>query len=582
MLERFRSRLASVDALPQLAILGLVSGLLAGAVIVVFRLLIENIQTGFLPAGDVENYEALSATTRFMLPAIGGLVIGIVFQLMSHTGSVQVGIVHVLERLSYNQGHLPLRNFILQFVGAGLSIISGHSVGREGPGVHLGAASGSLLGQRLNLPNNSIQILVACGAAASIAASFNTPLAGVIFAMEVIMMEYTIAGFTPVILSAVSATALTRLVFGAEPAFTLPTLQLNSLLELPYLLVMGLVVGALAAIFTSSLKWTTEISRNMAIWQRMSLAGIITGLIALLVPEVMGIGYDTVNQALLGQVGMGLLILIILFKLAATTIGLGLGLPGGLIGPTLVIGAAVGGVLGLLADLLYPGQVASSGFYAMLGMGAMMGATLQAPLAALVALLELTANPNIILPGMLVIIASGITSSHLFRTQSVFLTLSKARGLDYRSNPVAQSLRRIGVASVMEVSFVETENRINVDGATSILSNTPHWIVVRQDNNPAALLLAADLSRYLNDPEEDVTEKLQDEGGIDLLEIPAHRENIVTITEQATLQQALDTMNEKNVDALCVAIKQYHINPAIVGIITRQTVESQYHNVNNT
>ncbi|MEE8378859.1 MAG: chloride channel protein, partial [Gammaproteobacteria bacterium] len=214
MLDRFRSRLASVDALPQLAILGLVSGVLVGIVIVLFRLAIENTQISFLPNGDTENYEALSATWRFGLPAIGGLVIGLVFQALSHTGGVQVGIVHVLERLSYYQGHLPFRNFLLQFFGAAISIISGHSVGREGPSVHLGSASGSLLGQWLHLPNNSIQTLVACGAAAGIAASFNTPLAGVIFSMEVIMMEYTIAGFTPVILSAVSATAITRLVFG--------------------------------------------------------------------------------------------------------------------------------------------------------------------------------------------------------------------------------------------------------------------------------------------------------------------------------------------------------------------------------
>ena len=581
MLERFRSKLASVDALPQLAILGLASGLLAGAVIVVFRLLIEDIQASFLPGGNVENYEALSATMRFVLPVVGGVVIGLIFQALSQSGGIQVGIVHVLERLSYYQGHLPLRNFILQFIGAALSIISGHSVGREGPGVHLGAASGSLLGQWLKLPNNSIQTLVACGAAASIAASFNTPLAGVIFAMEVIMMEYTIAGFTPVILSAVSATALTRFVFGAEPAFTVPSLQLSSLLELPYLLIMGLVIGTLAAIFIRSLKWTTLVSAPLAIWQRMTLAGILTGLCALIVPEVMGIGYDTVNQALLGQIGVGILLLIVLFKIAATTIGLGLGLPGGLIGPTLVIGAAAGGVLGVIADMVFPGQVASPGFYAMLGMGAMMGATLQAPLAALIALLELTANPNIILPGMLAIIASGMTSSHLFGHESVFLSLLKARGLDYSSNPIAQSLRRIGVASVLNVSFVETEHVISDNKASSLLANLPHWIVVRQDNNPVALLLAADLSRYLSEHINEETETNNEKTEINLLEIPAHREDAALITQQATLQQALNVMDDKHVDALYVAMNTATDNPTIVGIITRQMVESEYHNISN-
>ncbi len=581
MLDRFRSRLASVDALPQLAILGLVSGVLVGIVIVLFRLAIENTQISFLPNGDTENYEALSATLRFGLPAIGGLVIGLIFQSLSHTGSVQVGIVHVLERLSYYQGHLPFRNFLLQFFGAAISIVSGHSVGREGPSVHLGSASGSLLGQWLHLPNNSIQTLVACGAAAGIAASFNTPLAGVVFSMEVIMMEYTIAGFAPVILSAVSATAITRFVFGDDSAFSLPSLQLVSLLELPYLLIMGLVIGALAAAFISSLKWVTKASRKVAIWKRMTLAGILTGLCALVVPEVMGIGYDTVNQAMLGQISIGVLILIVLFKLLASTIGLGLGIPGGLIGPTLVIGAAAGGVLGLVAAMIFPDQTASPGFYAMLGMGAMMGATLQAPLAALIALLELTANPNIILPGMLAVIASGITSSHLFGHESVFLTILKARGLDYRSDPIAQSLRRIGVASVLNVSFVEAEHTISDGEASALLINLPLWIIIRKNNQPVALLLAADLSNYLSATASKFPKGSSEDDLIELLKIPGNRENIAPINQQATLQEALDSMNEKNIDALYVTIHNANIdsNPIVVGVITRQTIESQYNKI---
>lgn len=592
MLNHFRTRLASVDALPQLAVLGLLSGLLAGAVIVVFRLAIEQTQISFLPGGDTESYEDLSASMRFLLPTLGGLIIGLIFHSVNKMGGggVQVGIVHVLERLAYHQSHLPLRNFILQFVGATISIISGHSVGREGPGVHLGAASSSLMGQWLRLPNNSIQTLVACGAAASIAASFNTPIAGVIFAMEVIMMEYTIAGFAPIILAAVSATALTRFVFGAEPAFSVPSLQLASLFELPYLLVMGLVIGALAALFITSLKWLTKTSSQMIIWQRLTLAGVLTGLCALIVPEIMGVGYDTVNQAMLGQLGVGLLLMVVLFKILATTVGLGLGLPGGLIGPTLVIGAAAGGVLGHIAEAVFPGQVASPGFYAMLGMGAMMGATLQAPLAALLAMFELTANPNIILPGMLAVVVSGITSSHLFRCESVFLTLLKARGLGYRSDPVAQSLRRVGVISALDPSFVHTSRSINTPSTQMLLAHQPQWIIISDHSEPetktntqqpCALLLAADLALFLRTQSDiDSNETGNGHKEIDLLEIPAQREDIVLINQQATLQQALETMDEKMVDALCITVTQTDNTTEIIGIVTRQTIESHYRSVN--
>jgi CIC family chloride channel protein len=229
----------------------------------------------------------------------------------------------------------------------------------------------------------------------------------------------------------------------------------------------------------------------------------------------------------------------------------------------------------------------------MLGMGAMMGATLQAPLAALIALLELTANPNIILPGMLAVIASGITSSHLFGRESVFLTLLKARGLDYRSDPIEQLLRRIGVASVLNVSFVETEHTISDGEASSLLTNLPLWIAVRENKKTVTLLLAADLSRYLSDTADEYSGGDRENNLIDLLKIPAKREDAASIDQHATLKEALDTMNEKNVDALYVTIHNANItadnnsiivnitadnNSIIVGIVTRQTIKSQYNN----
>jgi hypothetical protein len=219
----------------------------------------------------------------------------------------------------------------------------------------------------------------------------------------------------------------------------------------------------------------------------------------------------------------------------------------------------------------------------MLGMGAMMGATLQAPLAALLALLELTANPNIILPGMLAVVVSGITSSHLFRCESVFLTLLKARGLDYRSDPVAQSLRRVGVASLINPSFVQASRTIATRGAEMLLEHQPRWIVIsdqKPESNteePSALLLAADLALFLQTQSETVEEELDE---IDLLGIPGHRETFVQINQQATLQLALETMNEKGVDALCVTRTRTDKSVEIIGILTRQAIESHYRGVN--
>ena len=573
MLEKLRLKLASAEALPLLVLLGILSGLFAGGIIILLRLLIETLQAKFLPDGDPENYEALSLWIRFLLPLAGALLIGIVFRLL-YKGPVQVGVVHVLERLQYHQGNIPVRNFIAQFIGAAISIISGQSVGREGPGVHLGAAGASFLGQWMKLPNNSLRILVACGAAASIAASFNTPIAGVIFAMEVIVMEYTIAGFAPIIMSAVSATVLTQAVFGKEPVFSVQALQLSNLTELFFLLFMGLAIGALAALFIWVLRITTNKTQKIAFMNRMLLAGLITGICALWVPQIMSIGYDTVNATIMGELGVGLLLTIVFVKLLATTLGLGLGLPAGLIGPTVVIGAAAGGVVGSVAHAMMPGEVASAGFYAMLGMAAMMGATLQAPLAALMALLELTVNTNIILPGMLVVIVAGLTSSHLFRQESVFLMLLKERGLDFKSNPVAQALRRVGVAGEMSRSLLRTPNLLRRNEAQALLQNEPEWLVIEKDNLPVALMPSVELAQYL-------TMNQQDE--VDLLEIPGQRYDYAIIGIRDTLQLALEQMDQQHLDVLCVGHKklgqndeQTNVDYQIHGILTRQMIESHY------
>ncbi len=561
--ERLNNRFANMDSLGYLSLLGTLTGLLAGLVIVTFRLLYEGVQASFLPDGDVENYEALAWWIRLSLPILGGLLIGLLFQAVAKT-SRPVGIVHVMERLAYHQGQLPFINGLMQFCGAAISIISGHSVGREGPAIHLGATSGSQLGSFLHLPNNSTRTLVACGVAAAIGASFNTPLAGVIFSMEVVLMEYTLIGFIPVILAAVAATALSRVFFGAEPAFMLPPLQLGSLYDLPYVILSGIVIGCLAALFIRLLLFFSRRATKRPLWQRTTLAGLIVGLCAVAMPAVMGIGYDTVNATMAGELGIALLVAIVVFKLLATSAGLGLGIPGGLIGPTLVIGAAAGGAIGAAVALLSPDSTSSPALYAMLGMGAMMGATLQAPLAALTALLELTANPNIILPGMLAIVTANLVNSQFFGNESVFIQLMRARGLDYHHNPVAQSLRRLSVAKAMDREIVQSDIILTPFEADTLLRQHPHWIVISE----AKLLLPpADLAQHLAST-LDAT--------IDLRAIPALRRQAITIDLRATLQEALDRLTESPADALMVCDRRASDEQQVLGVITREDIEEHY------
>lgn len=382
------------------------------------------------------------------------------------------------------------------------------------------------------------------------------------------MMEYTVIGFAPVILAAVSATALSQWVYGSSPAFTIPAVTLGSLFELPYILAMGVVIGALASLFIWLLQFFSTRGRSLPVWWRMTLGGLLVGLCALMVPQVMGIGYDTVNDALLGQLGLGVLLVIVAFKLIATAGGLGLGLPGGLIGPTLFLGAAAGGVLGVIGQTFAPTAASSPGFYALIGMGAMMAGALHAPLAALTTMLELTANPNIILPGMLAAIAAYVTSRQGFRQQSVFLTLMRGGGLDYRHDPVSQSLRRVGVGSVIDASVTSLPRQVDRPRVTAELAKKPRWILVRNKEKAVALLPTVDLVR--------ATKKDTDAETFDLLGFPATRLQIAPIHLQASLQEALETMESTGAEALYVRQRLAPQIERVYGVLTRQDIERHY------
>ena len=271
-LDESRIRLARPDALLPLAVLGLLTGLLAGGVIVLFRLLVEGIQDGILPGDGPENYEALPLWARLVLPLVAAVLLAVMFRWFAK-GVHVLGVARVMERMAYHQGQCNGTRLSAAVFGAALAIIGGYSVGREGPHIFLGASSGSMLGQRLSLPNNVTRALVGCGAAAGIAASFNTPLAGVVFALEVVMMEYSVASFIPVILAAVSATTLSRLVFGDDPAFAVPVMEMGSLHELLLVLVLGVLGGAVSAGFIHAVQTIARRSRGLDIWWRMLLAG---------------------------------------------------------------------------------------------------------------------------------------------------------------------------------------------------------------------------------------------------------------------------------------------------------------------
>lgn len=566
-LERHRLHLARRQAETTLAMLGLIVGLLAGGLIILFRLCIETLQLGFLPGDQPENYEALSISWRFLAPFIGGLLLaGGVWFLAPATRNV--GILHVLERLQYYEGHLPLRNLLFQFFGGIVALASGQSVGREGPSVHLGAGIASLGGQYLSLPNNSIRTLVACGSAAAIAASFNTPLAGVVFAMEVIVMEYTIAGFTPVILAAVIATAMSRAVFGEETAFAVSEIGSASFTDLVYITIMGIFIGAASAGFVGAIRYLRRYLDKWPMQWVLPGVGLMVGALAVAVPEILGTGYDTVSMTMAGQMGMLLMATVLLAKFAASVVCVAGGMPGGLIGPAIVMGSLAGCLYSQLINLL-PVVDTETTLYTMLGMGAMMSAALQAPLAGLLALLEMTASPTLIMPAMLAVVSANMAAKTLFGQRSVYLQILQDSGLAYHSDPFSQGLRRIGVTAAMNRNVVSCEAAVTREFAHQLLQQEPQWIVIRQEENKAQLMPGSNLAAYLKNVEP--PEKIQL-----LQEVPGQRQEALPIHPQATLYEARRIMDEYKIDAVYVRRKAGAGSYRILGVVQRQDIQASY------
>ena len=410
----------------RIALLGAVTGLLAGIIVILFRLSIEISQYYLLPNSQIGNYEALPGWLRFLLPVLGAIALGLFFEKLP-VKNRSVGVVHVLNYLRFRKQKLPWRNAVVQFFGGLIAIISGHSVDREGPGVHLGAANIALIGWRIKLTEDEYYLLAAAGAAAAISAAYNTPLAGVIFVIEVFRVRYAANYIVPVIVASAVGAILSRLMYGRSPAFDVPALSIGSLSELSVILLMGALIGILAAAFITLLSQTAKLTINWRPLFAFAFAGIITGVLAQWAPAIMGVSYDAVDRIFQNNMGAQTLLILLIAKLIATAIAVGVRIPGGLIGPSLILGGAVGGLTEILVANWFPFSEGSAGFYAMIGMVAMMGAILRAPLTALIALMELTGNLNIILPGMVAVVTAEIATRALVGDISAFTAILKTQ-----------------------------------------------------------------------------------------------------------------------------------------------------------
>ncbi|MCB1508009.1 MAG: chloride channel protein [Hyphomicrobiaceae bacterium] len=385
-----------------------------------------------------------------LVPGLGGLIVGLLLTAIQ-PGRRAGGVADVIEAKLDPSRALPFTPGLSSAAITALGLGFGASAGREGPVVHLGATLAATLGRAFNLPPSAQRTLLACGVAGAVSASFNAPIAGVLFAHEVILGHYAISAFVPIVIASVTGTLLSRIYFGDIAAFSIPAYQITSYWEFPAFALLGIVCALVAIIFQFALIGTDFVARNvrMPLWMRPAIGGLLVGAIALWFPQVLGVGYQPTDLALRNQLPLDLLFMLLIAKTAATAITLASRFGGGIFSPSLYLGAMAGGAFGLIAGGVFPEMASSEGLYAILGMGAVAAAVLGAPVSTTMIIFELTGGYALSLALLLTVsIANGI--SQAVHGRSYFHWQLEARGIAVSDGPHAQLMRQIRVRAFMD------------------------------------------------------------------------------------------------------------------------------------
>jgi len=441
---------------------------LAGAVgAVVFRLMIRFVQAvafggvdgiqelvdeGFLAEAHdpLAMAEQLAWYWRIAIPAVGGLIVGPLIYFFAREARGH-GVPEVMKAIALRGGVMRTRVVLIKSMASALSIGTGGSVGREGPIVQIGSAVGSTLGQWLGLPTQQLRTLVGCGAAAGISATFNAPIAGALFAAEIILGNFAVAQFSPIVISSVVATVVSRFFLGNHPAFEVPGYDIVSPFEIAPYMVVGVAAGLVAVAFIRTLGAFETFFERSSIppYLQAAVGGAAVGLIAIELPQVLGVGYTTISSALEGNIPVLTLGLLVIAKIVATSVTIGSGGSGGVFAPSLFLGAMAGGFLGSLIHGWFPESTATSGAYALVTMGAVVAATTHAPISAIIIIFELTQTIDII-PALMVACVISSLVSQILSKDSIYTAKLRRQGVDIFSDQDPNVLKGLFVRDVVD------------------------------------------------------------------------------------------------------------------------------------
>lgn len=551
-----------------MVVLAIIVGLAGGFGAVGFRYLINFFQSiSYGSDGNMlEIVGSIPWYFRILIPTLGGLVVGPLVYFWAREAKGH-GVPEVMEAVALKSGLIRKRLVIIKSLASAICIGTGGSVGREGPIVQIGSAIGSTIGQIFKASADRMRTLVGCGAAAGIAATFNAPIAGSMFALEIVLGDFGLATFSPIVISSVIATAVSRHFLGDAPAFIVPAYELVSAWEFPIYIILGLFCALVAVTFTKTLYRAEDIFDGLKFpeYLKAVIGGVILGVTSLLFPQILGVGYGAIDLSLGQSYAWWLMLVLVVCKILATSITIGSGGSGGIFAPSLFIGAMAGGFFGTIVHDLFPSITASPGAYSIVGMGAVVSATTHGPLTALLMLFEMTGDYKIILPLMITCIISTLVGRNLLK-ESIYTLKLLRRGINLEEGKEVNVLKSIKVSGVMNTEVETITEALGLERLAEIISKSKYnsFPVVSDGNKLTGILSFFDYNEAIFD------ENLK--GLVVAKDIATS--DVVTITTDDNLYNALEKITFKDFSILPVVSPD---DPTkLTGVLTRRDIMGAY------
>ncbi|MAT40113.1 MAG: hypothetical protein CL946_10975 [Ectothiorhodospiraceae bacterium] len=552
-------------------VMAIIIGVFAGFAAIGIRWLIYEISALSFP-GDgnlLENIISQPWYVIILVPVIGGAIVGPLIYFFAPEAKGH-GVPEVMQAILMKGGRIRPRVGLVKALASAITIGTGGSVGREGPIIQIGSSIGSTVGQFFNVSHSRLKTLVGCGAAAGIAAAFNAPIAGALFAVEIILMDFAIVQFSPIVISSVVATVISHQFEGNFAAFQVPEYALVSPYELIFYFALGTAAGLASYLFIKVLYYSEDLFDNrinIPDWAKPVIGGLGIGAMALLFPEIMGVGYDSINRALHGDMLWHLALGLIFLKILATSLTLGSGGSGGIFAPSLFMGAMLGGFFGVGVNWLFPELSGNPGAYALVAMGGMVAGTTRAPITAIIIVFELTNDYNIILPLMITCISSMILSTRLSR-ESIYTLKLLLRNIKLKEGAEINVMEGIPVGNVYSSDYMPLSTTDNFSEVVNkiIRGRGSYFPVLDESERLQGVITTIDVKDHLF--ERDTLQYLLIAGDI-------MRQIYRTVTPEDSCQRALDIMRRTDVEGLAVVDPE---DPAkVLGVIWQSEILKAYH-----